>query len=117
MECSTPLIPAPVFQMSVTMDVLNRDAPNGSKPGRVFESIDLEPGTAMVSPIASQENIRYFDILETQVPTNYLWFEEGNVDTGDVKLRQVGALVPRFKHLDDDGLDVCVCAIEGFESS
>ena len=36
--------------------ILNSDAPNGQQPGQILEVPDLAAGTAMVSPVASQEN-------------------------------------------------------------
>jgi hypothetical protein len=81
-------------------------------PGQIFEGPTLPDDTALVSPVASQGNKTYFDIIETQQPKNNLWFADGNADSGDVKGRQYGALVPRFKHLNTATmLDPCVVKI------
>ncbi|MDD4521690.1 MAG: hypothetical protein PHW84_01895 [Methanosarcina sp.] len=99
------------------LEILNAAAPNGSQPGQIIEVPDLAAGTAMVSPIASQANLRFFDIIETQVPENDLWYEGGN-PKGDILMSQVGALVPRFKHLDQaTQTDPCVCKITALGTS
>jgi len=106
-----------VSEAQMVLDLLNRDAPPGTQPGRIFEGTDLAAGTGMVAPIAAQANLRYFDLIETQEPVNHLWFEDGNEVSGDIKARQIGAMVPRFKHLVG-GKDNCVCTISsGLDSS
>jgi uncharacterized linocin/CFP29 family protein len=86
--------------------------------GRIFEAPDLAAGTGMISPVATQENRRFFDLIETQPIMNNLWFADGNEKTGDIKMQQVGAIVPRFKHLDPSTMtDVCICKITGLGSS
>lgn len=90
--------------------LLNNGVDNG--PGMIFESNDLAPGTGMVSPIASQENRRYFDIVEAQTPMNRL-FVIGDEKTSPVHARMISAFTQRFKHLDDSDLDPCVCSVIG----
>jgi len=100
------------------LKILNAAAPNESQPGQIIEAPDLTAGTGMISPIASQDNLRFFDIIETQTPENNLWYADGNVKTGDIKMQQVGALVPRFKHLDKSTMkDVCICSVTGLGDS
>jgi uncharacterized linocin/CFP29 family protein len=104
-------------ETAAILKILNAAAPNGSQPGQIYEVPDLAAGTAMVSPIASQENLRFFDIIELQVPENDLWYDGGR-PKGDIMMEQVGALVPRFKHLDPDTLtDPCVCKITSLGTS
>jgi hypothetical protein len=76
----------------------------------ILESNDLTTGTAMVTPIASQVNRKYFDLIEAQAPMNRV-FVVGDPDTSPVHIRQVAALTQRFKHLDSSGNDPCVCTI------
>lgn len=106
-----------VSEAKMVLDLLNSDAPPGTQPGRIFEGTDLAAGTGMVAPIAAQANLRYFDLIETQEPINHLWFEDGNEVSGDIKARQVGAMVPRFKHLNSQGKDPCICTITSLDSS
>lgn len=106
-----------IAESDLVLKLLNRDAAPGTQPGRIIEAPGLPAGTPFVAPIASQENRRYFDIIETQVPKHHLWYKDGNVESGDIKVRQVGALVPRFKHLTPDGKDNCVCTIMGLDAS
>lgn len=99
------------------LKILNAASPNGTQPGQIYEVPDLAAGTAMVSPVASQENTRFFDIIELQVPENDLWFDGGR-PKGDIMMEQVGALVPRFKHLDPATLtDPCICKITDLGTS
>lgn len=98
---------------------LNRDVPNGGTPGYIYEVPDLAAGTGMVAPVASQANLRFFDLIELQVPENDVYYET-NSKTSDILMSQTGALVPRFKHLGINaaaGTDPCVCTITGFGSS
>lgn len=87
---------------------------NGNKtgPGQILESNDLTAGTGMVSPIASQENRRFFDIVEAQSPMNRV-FVVGDPETSPTHIRQVAALTQRFKHLDSSGNDACICTLTG----
>lgn len=102
---------AGVSEYEQVLKMLNRDAAPNTMPGRIIEGTDLTDGTAMVSPIATQENRRFFDIIETQEPEHHLWYKDGNVKTGDIMVRQVGAMIPRFKHLNSSGKDDCICTI------
>lgn len=106
-----------VSEYQLVLDLLNKGFPKGSGPGQIIESTDLTAGYGFVSPVATPENIRFFDIVETQIPVNQLWFQDGNEESGDVNVRQIGALVPRFKHLTSTATDPCVCAISGMGSS
>ena len=80
--------------------------------GEVLESNDLTAGTGMVTPIASQENKRFFDLVEAQAPMNRV-FVIGDPDTSPVHIRQVAAMTQRFKHLDSSDNDACVCTLTG----
>jgi hypothetical protein len=105
-------------EISLVMETLNFDAPTGQQPGRVYQSVDLPAGECMVSPIASQENRCFFDLAETQIPTPYLWYEEGNYQTGNVKMQLLGTLLPRFMHLDEKTMtDPCICKMTGLATS
>jgi hypothetical protein len=108
---------AGISEYEQVLKMLNRDAAPGAMPGRVFEGTDLAAGTGMIAPIATQENRRFFDIIETQEPKHHLWFKDGNEESGDIMVRQVGAMIPRFKHLDSSGKDNCVCTITGLDAS
>lgn len=100
------------------LKILNRSAPVGGQPGQIIEVPALAAGTAMVSPVASQANLRFFDIIETQTPQNNLWYADGNTTTGDIKMQQTAALVPRFKHLNKATMtDPCICTITGLGAS
>ena len=90
--------------------MLNNGAESG--PGAVLESNDLAAGTAMVTPVASQENLRYFDLIEAQAPMNRV-FIIGDEETSPVHIRQVAGLTQRFKHLDSSDNDPCVCTVTG----
>jgi hypothetical protein len=106
-----------ISEYQLIMDLLNKGFPKGTGPGQIIECTDLTAGTGFVAPVATPENIRFFDIVETQIPVNQLWYEGGNEESGDVNVRQIGALVPRFKHLASDVTDPCVCTITGMGSS
>ena len=80
--------------------------------GEVLESNDLTAGTGMVTPIASQENKRFFDLVEAQAPVNRV-FVIGDPETSPVHIRQVAAMTQRFKHLDSSDNDPCVCTVTG----
>ena len=90
--------------------ILNNGVDNG--PGMILESNDLTAGTGMVTPIASQENKRFFDLIEAQKPMNRV-FVIGDPETSPVHIRQVAALTQRFKHLDGSNNDPCVCSLTG----
>lgn len=83
----------------------------GGSGGQIFESSNIAAGTGMISPVATPANIRFFDLVEAQRPKHELWFEEPK-NSGPVKSRLLGAVVPRFKHPDaTDGLDNCICTL------
>ena len=84
----------------------------GGVGGQIFETSNIAAGTGMVSPVATPANIRFFDLVEAQRPKHELWFEEPK-NTGPVKARLLGAVVPRFKHLDSSDEDDCICTITG----
>lgn len=90
--------------------ILNNGNKNG--PGQILQSDDLTAGTGMVTPIASQENLRFFDLIEAQTPMNRV-FIIGDTKTSPVHIRQVAALTQRFKHLDSSDNDPCVCTLTG----
>ena len=106
-----------VSESSLILELLNRGFPKGTGPGQIIESTDLTSGYGYVAPVATPENQRFCDLVETQIPTNQLWYDNGNEESGDVHVRQIGALVPRFKHLTAAATDPCVCAISGMGSS
>ena len=99
-----------VEEWSKVLRILNNSAENAG--GQILESNDLTAGTAMVTPIASQENIRYFDLIEAQAPMNRV-FIIGDDMTSPTHIRQVAAMSQRFKHLDGSGNDPCVCTVTG----
>ena len=92
------------------LKMLNRNAPGN--PGRVYESSSIDAGTGMVSPVATAANKRFFDLIIAQEPKHDIWYETSE-DTGPIRARLLGALVPRFKHLDSSDLDDCICTITG----
>lgn len=106
-----------IKETALILDSLNRGLPPGQQPGQIYEDANLTAGTGFVKPIGSQENIRFFDIIETQIPVNQVFYDQGNEASGDVRVRQIGALVPRFKHLTSTGVDDCICTITGMGSS
>lgn len=95
-----------VEEYDQVMKLLNR----GGSGGQIFESSNMTVDCGMVSPIASPANIRFFDLVEAQRPKHEIWFEDPK-DTGPVKARLLGAVVPRFKHLDGSGKDDCICTL------
>lgn len=97
-----------VDEYDQVLRLLNR----GGAGGQIFESGNIAAGNGMVSPIATPANVRFFDLVEAQRPTHELWFEEPK-KTGPVKVRLLGAVVPRFKHLDGSGKDPCICTLTG----
>jgi hypothetical protein len=100
-----------VSELDKVLSILNNG--NVANGGEVIESNDLATGTAMVTPIASQDNLRFFDLVEVQAPMNRI-FVVGDEETSPVHVRQVAALTQRFKHIDEDtGKDPCVCTITG----
>lgn len=106
-----------VSEYQLVLDLLNKGFPKGTGPGQIIESEDLTAGYGFVSPVATPENLRFFDIAEPQIPVNQVWYQDGNIDSGDIKVRQIGAMVPRFKHLTATATDPCICAISGMGSS
>jgi uncharacterized linocin/CFP29 family protein len=101
---------AGIWEFTQVIEQLNINAPG--KPGRVFVSPNMTENTAMVAPVASRANMRFFDLIEAQAPTFDNWIE-GSQKTGPVHVRLLGALVPRFKHLDGSDTDNCICKITG----
>ena len=79
--------------------------------GQIFESSNIVAGNGMISPVASSANIRFFDLVEAQRPKYELWFEDPK-DSGPIKSRLLGAVVPRFKHLSSSQ-DDCICTLTG----
>jgi len=83
----------------------------GGAGGQIFESSNIAAATGMISPVATPANIRFFDLVEARVPKYELWFEDPK-DTGPVKSRLLGAVVPRFKHVSSNA-DDCICTLTG----
>ena len=79
--------------------------------GQIFESGQIDATYGMVSPVASPANIRFFDLVEAQRPKYELWFEDPK-ESGPIKSRLLGAVVPRFKHISG-GKDDCICTLSG----
>ncbi|MHC1599552.1 MAG: encapsulin [Candidatus Methanospirareceae archaeon] len=86
----------------------------GGAGGQILETSNVTAGTGMLSPVASTSNLRFFDLIEAQAPKHELWFEDPK-DTGPIKSRLLGAVVPRFKHLDTStpAKDPCICTLTG----
>lgn len=80
--------------------------------GQIFASSQIEDGYGMVSPVATSSNIRFFDLIEAQAPKHELWMLEPK-NTGPIKSRLLGAVVPRFKHPDASSKDNCICTVTG----
>lgn len=93
--------------------MLNRNAPGN--PGVIYESTSLSDASAnsgIVSPAATPANRRFFDLVIAVEPFHDLWIS-GSQKTGDIHVRQLGALVPRFKHLNSSNKDNCICTLTG----
>lgn len=93
--------------------MLNRNAPGN--PGVIYESTSLSDASAnsgIVSPAATPANRRFFDLVIAVEPFHDLWIA-GSQKTGDVHVRQLGAMVPRFKHLNGNNKDNCICTLKG----
>ena len=101
---------AGIWEYMQVEEQLNVNAP--AKPGKIVMSPNMTTNTAMIAPVASQANMRFFDLIEAQAPTFDTWIE-GSQKTGPVHVRLLGALVPRFKHLDGSDTDNCICTITG----
>lgn len=98
------------LEYDAVLKMLNRNAPGN--PGRVYESSNLTAGTGMVAPVATAANKRFFDLVIAQEPKHDIWYETSE-ETGPIRARLVGALVPRFKHLNGSDLDNCICTLTG----
>lgn len=98
------------LEYDAVLKMLNRNAPGN--PGRVYESSNITAGTGMVAPVATPANKRFFDLVVAQEPKHDVWYETSE-ETGPIRARLVGALVPRFKHLDGSDLDNCICTLTG----
>lgn len=79
--------------------------------GQIFETSNIDATYGMVSPAATPANIRFFDLVEAQRPKYELWFEDPK-DSGPIKSRLLGAVVPRFKHVSSNK-DDCICTLSG----
>lgn len=90
------------------LKMLNRNAPGS--PGRVYESSSITAGTGLVAPVATAANKRFFDLVIAQEPKHDIWYETSE-DSGPIRARLLGALVPRFKHLNSSNLDNCICTL------
>jgi hypothetical protein len=99
-----------VEEYKQVLRILNNGSLTGE--GQILESNDLTAGNGMVTPVASQINRRYFDLIEAQPPMNRV-FIIGDEETSPVHVRQVAALTQRFKHLDSSDNDACVCTVTG----
>jgi len=98
------------LEYDAVLKMLNRNAPGN--PGRVYESSNLAATTGMVAPVATPANKRFFDLIVAQEPKHDVWYETSE-ETGPIRARLVGALVPRFKHLNGSDLDNCICTLTG----
>ena len=98
------------LEYDAVLKMLNRNAPGA--PGRVYESSSIDAGYGMVAPVATAANKRFFDLVVAQEPKHDIWYET-SPDTGPIRARLLGALVPRFKHLDSSNLDNCICTLSG----
>jgi len=93
--------------------MLNRNAPGN--PGVIYESTSLSDASAncgIISPAATPANRRFFDLVIAAEPFHDLWIA-GSQKTGDIHVRQLGAMVPRFKHLNSSNKDNCICTLTG----
>ena len=98
------------WEYAQVLEQLNVNAP--TKPGTIYQTTDIAANSGLLAPVGSQANKRYFDMIIAKQAATELW-SEGAPNTGPVMARVVGALVPRFKHLDSSGLDNCVCTLTG----
>ena len=89
-----------VREMPQVLEMLNAGIPDGQpKPGRIYQSSVLTAATGLITPVATEANMIYMDLIEAQQPTNTLYYENGNTERGDIILQQIGAAVPRFRRL------------------
>ena len=108
-ELSVSRSPMGISEYKDVVETLNL----GGAGGQIFESSAITDGTGMISPVATPSNIRFFDLVEAQVPRHELWFVDPK-KTGPIKSRLLGAVVPRFKHPDaSTSKDNCVCTLTG----
>ena len=77
--------------------------PNGGNVGQFFQKSDMPTGYMTVTPAAVETSKAFFDLIETVPPTNHAWYDQGNVETGDVWVEQFTCLTPRFKHITSNG--------------
>ncbi len=91
---------AGIMEMDQVIKMLNAGIPDGQpKPGRVYQSSVLTAGTGLITPVATEANMIYFDLIEAQQPRNYLSYENGDTELGNIILKQIGAAVPRFRRV------------------
>lgn len=95
-----------IRELPQVLEILNTGA--SGQPGQVVMSPKLSSATGFMAPTATEANSIYFDLIEAQVPKNSLRYDQGNEDSGDIILQQIGAAVPRFKHISS-GTDPSVC--------
>jgi hypothetical protein len=83
--------------------------------GRVVKNSNITAAYGLVFPAPLDTNRRFFDIVETFPPTHTAFFEEGNMEFGNIKLQQITRLGVRFKHQSDagTGTDKAVAKLSG----
>lgn len=81
--------------------------------GRIVHNSNLTATYGVLFPAPLEINKRFFDLAETVPPSHHVWFEDGNSETGDIKVQQITCLAPRWKHQTSSGTgtDVAVCKI------
>jgi len=94
-------------ELPKVMTLLNENAQGDV--ARVYSCEHLDPGTGFMLPVAIPQNQVYFDLIEAQEPKHYFSYAGGmHEDIADINIHLMGAAVPRFKHLDANGLSPCV---------
>jgi uncharacterized linocin/CFP29 family protein len=95
-----------IMELPQVLEMLNIGT--AGQPGQVMMSPDLTAANGFMAPTATAGNAIYFDLIEAQQPKNLLKYKNGDSEEGDIIITQRGAAVPRFKHLDSNGVDPAV---------
>ena len=81
-------------------------------PGMIYETTNISTGTAMVSPVATPANQRFFEYIEAQRPMHDVWYPSSE-KTGPIQARLTSAIGLRFKHLNASNKTNAICTITG----
>jgi len=107
-ELDASILASGAEEYELVLKMLNRGTTGN--PGMIYETTNITSGTAMVSPIASTANRRFFEYIEAQRPMHDLWYPSSE-KTGPIRARLTSAVGLRFKHLDDSDKTDAICTI------